>query len=124
MGVAGYPRLANDGAPLIPVAPDAQLQHPQPVRQFRATSGAEDREHFIKPPKHDFPRFEGELPSLWLDRCESYFALYRTPVSNWVTTASLYLEGRAALWWQAVRQTHRYENWGKFGQALQAEFGP
>jgi hypothetical protein len=34
------------------------------------------------------------------------------------------LDGRAALWWQAVRQTRRYETWETFGQALQEEFGP
>jgi hypothetical protein len=58
LGMPGYPRLANDGAPLIPVAPD---------------------------------------------RCASYFELYKTPAQNRVTTASLYLEGRAALWWQVMR---------------------
>nr|XP_051225897.1 uncharacterized protein LOC127343754 [Lolium perenne] len=124
MGVPGYPRLANDGAPLIPAAPDVQLHHPQPARQIRVPAQFEDRDTFVKPPKHDFPRFDGELPNLWLDRCSSYFELYRTPVQNWVTTASLYLDGRAALWWQAVRQLHRPNTWDAFGKALQEEFGP
>jgi hypothetical protein len=97
--------------------------HPPPVRQGRAPSQFDDRDSFVKPPKHDFPRFDGELPNLWLDRCSSYFELYMTPVHNWVPTASLYLDGRAALWWQAVRQGRRPVNWQAFSQALQDEFG-
>jgi hypothetical protein len=84
----------------------------------------EDRDSYVKPPKHDFPRFDGELPSPWLDRCNSYFELYCTLLQNWVTTASLYLHGRAALWWQAVRHAHRNDTWDSFGQPVQEEFGP
>ncbi|KAE8811835.1 hypothetical protein D1007_11249 [Hordeum vulgare] len=28
-----------------------------------------------KPPKHDFPRFEGITPYLWINRCLAYFVL-------------------------------------------------
>ncbi|KAK1614623.1 hypothetical protein QYE76_020140 [Lolium multiflorum] len=104
LGAAGFPRLANDGPPPISTVPDLQRPHPPPIRPNVPPHHHEDREQFVKPPKHDFPRFDGELPNLWLDRCGSYFELYHTPVHNWVTTASLYLDGRAALWWQAFRR--------------------
>ncbi|XP_071683315.1 uncharacterized protein [Lolium perenne] len=58
MGVPGYPRLANDGAPLIPNAPELQRPHPPPVRPNHQTNHHDDREQFVKPPKHDFPRFD------------------------------------------------------------------
>ncbi|KAM0925233.1 hypothetical protein ACQ4PT_004339 [Festuca glaucescens] len=124
LGHPGYPCLANNGAPLLPVAPDTHLGPSPTVRQNRAPMQVEDREQFVKPPKHDFPRFDGYLPNLWLDRCQSYFELYRTSPSIWVTTASLYLDGRAALWWQAVRQSRRAITWDAFARSLQEEFGP
>jgi hypothetical protein len=34
------------------------------------------------------------------------------------------LEGHAALWWQAFRQTHRLVSWDSFSRAIQEEFGP
>ena len=43
----------------------------------RQDSGQERvREYAIKPPKHDFPRFTGENPNLWLDRALTYFEMY------------------------------------------------
>ena len=109
-------RLANDGAPLMPDPPAAAMV-PQPHRlhlpqqpQHRPWTHREE-EVFVKPPKHDFPRFDGQLPTLWLDRCLSYFDLYRTPASNWFTTASLYMDGHAALWLQAFRQTRANISW-------------
>lgn len=42
----------------------------------------------------------------------------------WVTTASLYLDGRAALWWQAACQTRRAASWETFTRMLREEFGP
>lgn len=41
-------------------------REPQPMRR-REYAPECDREHQIKPPKHNFPKFNGENPSLWLD---------------------------------------------------------
>nr|XP_051229269.1 uncharacterized protein LOC127347084 [Lolium perenne] len=135
--VAGQARLADDGPPLIPERPQAQLGAATQARQhhYEAYNGYrgrqqyhqvynDDHDSFVKPPKHDFPRFDGHLPSLWIDRCLSYFELYHTPAINWVTTASLYLDGHAALWWQAFHQSHMTITWEMFSRALQEEFGP
>lgn len=127
LGMPGYPRLANDGAPLLPAAPDAPLSRPQPVRQNADIAPQREREDeggFVKPPKHDFPRFDGSLPTLWLDRCVAYFDMYRVKPQNWVTTASLYVDGHAALWLQAYRQLHAQVSWTRFCQAVVEEFGP
>jgi hypothetical protein len=127
LGMPGYPRLANDGAPLIPVVPEAQVQRPPPVRQNVNLGLLRERDDdggFVKPLKHNFPRFEGTLPSLWLDRCVAYFDMYRVRPQNWVTTASLYVEGHAALWLQAYRQQNPQVTWARFAQAVVEEFGP
>jgi hypothetical protein len=78
----------------------------------------------LKPPKHDFPRFDGALPNLWLDRCEAYFEMYKVRPQNWVTMASMYVDGHAALWLQAHRQQHSQGSWTRFSQAVVEEFGP
>lgn len=126
-------RLANEGPPLIPVVPTSGVQFsPVPPRPHLVRQNAEPRQRvefaedggYVKPPKHDFPRFEGSLPNLWLDRCVAYFELYRVTSHNWVTTASLYMEGHAALWLQAFRQQHPQIPWDFFKQSVVEEFGP
>lgn len=91
LGATGHARLANEGPPLIPETPAVQLAQPPQVRPHQQQHGgyAEERDNFIKPPKHDFPRCDGNLPNLWIDRCLSYFELYRVGPQNWVTTASM-----------------------------------
>jgi hypothetical protein len=125
----GTARLANDGPPLIPESPAVQLvPQPPPLHLTGARRNVEPHHNmhqdnqevggFVKPPKHDFPRFEGTLPNLWIDRCLSYFGLYRVPIQNWVTTASLYMDGHAALWLQAFRQAHPQITWEQFRQSV------
>lgn len=116
------PRLANDGPPLI-----SEVPRPQHVRPNADPEIHREREQdggYVKPPKHDFPRFDGSLPTLWLDRCLAYFDMYNVRPENWVTTASLYVDGHAALWLQAYRQLNVQVPWHRFCQAVIEEFGP
>jgi hypothetical protein len=129
---SGQAPLVNDGPPLIkdlpPVALGAQQQQPQPppIRRNAEYDFGDRVEDggYIKPLKHDFPGFDGSLPNLWLDRGEAYFGLYRVSLQQWVTTASLYMEGHAALWLQAYRQSHGHVSWSEFKRAVVEEFGP
>lgn len=107
-----FARLVNHGPPLLPAR---ALAPPEPDRTG---------EHYTKPPKHDFPRFDGDAPRIWLERCASYFELYKVPQHSWVTTASLYMEGLAAMWLQSYRQAHPGLTWPSFRTAVEEEFGP
>lgn len=78
----------------------------------------------VKLPKHDFPKFNGTTPYIWLNRCETYFELYRVPPLSWVTTASLCIEGHTAQWLQAFLQAHRALTWATFCTAIKEEFSP
>ncbi|XP_044322006.1 uncharacterized protein [Triticum aestivum] len=93
---------------------------PEPRREFAA---ARDQDSHVKPPKHHFPRFAGENPRLWLDQALTYFNMYRVPEHHWVSTATLYLEGHAALWWQAFKQRRRLWPWDDFAMEIALEFG-
>lgn len=67
---------------------------------------------------------DGVAPRVWLDRCLAYFELYHVPQHNWVATSALYVEGHAALWLRAFRQTHPVITWDLFRRAVEEEFGP
>nr|XP_040245087.1 uncharacterized protein LOC120964447 [Aegilops tauschii subsp. strangulata] len=117
--------LYTDGAAQLSFA--RLVNHGPPLLTARSPSSSEidcHGDHYIKPPKHDFPRFDGNAPRIWLDRCTTYFELYRVPQHSWVTTAALYMDGLAAMWLQAYRQTHPGVNWQAFRAAVQEEFGP
>jgi hypothetical protein len=53
-----------------------------------------------KIPKLDFPKFNGEHPRVWKDRCEKYFSMYNLLVHLWVPFATLNFESNASLWLQ------------------------
>ncbi|KAI4996274.1 hypothetical protein ZWY2020_048040 [Hordeum vulgare] len=76
-----------------------------------------------KPPKHDFPQFDGSTPYLWIDRCIAYFDLYWVAPHNWVATTEVYIDGQVAHWMHAFRQTHRDITWEAFTASLLEEFG-
>ncbi|XP_044326440.1 uncharacterized protein [Triticum aestivum] len=115
-----HARLGDHRPPLIPVAPQGGFVAPAAIPS--PTSGYHDNDYH-KPPKHDFPRFDGDAPYLWLDRCLAYFELYKVEQHKWVTTAALYIEGQAAHWLQAFRQTRHGLTWDSFTAAVLEEFG-
>ena len=120
------PRLLDQRPPLLATAPQpgVQSQHQQYHQIGEAHHQQQHHgDHYVKPPKHDFPRFDGSAPYLWLDRCRAYFDLYHVPPSSWVTTATLYIKGQAAHWLHAFRQTHGGLGWDAFCTAITEEFG-
>lgn len=94
---------------------------PSPAYQRRPQYDRQD--YFTKPPKHDLPRFSGECPHVWLDMSITYFEMYRVPSDQWIATASLYMEGHAALWLQAFKRWHFLLHWDDFVAAVLEEFG-
>ncbi|KAE8812295.1 hypothetical protein D1007_10644 [Hordeum vulgare] len=120
-----FVRLANAGLPLIGMRLTAPLFGAAEQRIQQEAYQEEHRDAYtVKPPKHDFPKFDGSAPYLWIDQCETYFQLYHVPPHSWVTMATLYIEGHAVHWAQAFRQAHRTLNWPEFCTAVKEEFGP
>ncbi|KAI5009045.1 hypothetical protein ZWY2020_010093 [Hordeum vulgare] len=120
-----FPCLANTGSPLIRTRPAASLFGAAQLHAQQEAYPEERRDTYtVKPPKHDFPRFDGSASYLWIDRGESYFKLYCVPSHRWVATASLYIEGHAAHWLQAFHQAYRALNWQELCAVVKEEFGP
>lgn len=106
------PGLANQGPPLLP------------VQALVPTASDRNDDYYTKPPEQDFRRFDDVAPRIWPERSTSYFKLYRVPPNMWVPTPTLYMDGLAAMWLQAYRQSHPSLTWATFSATVQEEFGP
>lgn len=74
-------------------------------------------------PKMMFPRFSGEHPQIWKDQCLDYFRVFNISPLLWLTTATLHLDGNAAIWLQSYKLRHELSGWPQFITAVEAEFG-
>jgi hypothetical protein len=57
-------------------------------------------------PKMSFPRFDGEHPRIWRDKCYDYFRAFNISAALWLTTATLHMDGNAAIWLQSYKKRH------------------
>ena len=106
MTPATSPAAEGDG--ILPVPPQYTSPlvspHYSPQHQFDPGRSSEDsgtRKSWM--PKMDFRKFDGTDARIWLDGCESYFALYDIPENFKVTSASLHMIGDAAHWFHAYK---------------------
>jgi len=74
-------------------------------------------------PKMAFPRFTGENPRIWKDKCLDYFHIFNIPESMWVTSASMNMDDNAAKWLQVYKLKHCLETWSEFMAAVEDQFG-
>jgi hypothetical protein len=73
--------------------------------------------------KLNFPKFAGEDPVIWHDKCVDYFTFFKVPESMWVTVASLHMEGNVTRWLQVYKLKKNLGTWTQFGQAVKSKFG-
>jgi hypothetical protein len=77
----------------------------------------------FKLPKIDFPKFEGEHPQVWKEKCEKYFCMYNVPVNVWVPFATINFRGNAELWFQSYKAQHSVGTWPELCVAITPKFG-
>jgi len=99
-------RLANNGPPLLESQHGAKGYVTAPSSPKEAVENTQAGDYIVRPRRHDFPWFTGEKPLLWVDLCLTYFDMYKVPEHHWVSSATLHLDGHAALWFQAYKRTH------------------
>jgi hypothetical protein len=114
--------LTNNGGPLLDT-PQTSSAGAAGGFHTAPCSPQEHDEVRVRAPRHDFPKFRGATPLLWIDQCLTYFDMFKIPSYQWVGMASLYLEGNAALWYQAYKRRHDLPGWEKFMAAVLEEFG-
>jgi hypothetical protein len=134
--------LTNHGAPLLGSVPDgppnfrtapSSPQNPAEQHGRQEQNGHQILSHAdrhapdqgdlrVRAPRHDFPKFSGEMPLLWIDQSTNYFEMFKIPPHQWVGIAMLYLEGHAALWYQAFKRRYTQVTWEIFTAAVIEEF--
>ncbi|PWA98195.1 hypothetical protein CTI12_AA000110 [Artemisia annua] len=88
-----------------------------PPNQFHMTQW-----HNNKPPKMDFPKFEGSDPRGWVIRSNQYFEFHPMDEIRKAKYASTYFEGRASRWYQFYHIGREWITWGDFTQDVVRRF--
>jgi hypothetical protein len=70
-----------------------------------------------------FPRFNGDQPRIWKDKCLDYFCLFNVNPSMWLISCTLHMDGDAALWLKAYRLRHEISTWTELMIAVEEKFG-
>jgi hypothetical protein len=73
--------------------------------------------------KMSFPRFDGDQPRIWKEKCLDYFRLFNVNPALWLVSATLHMEGNAALWLKAYRLRHEINTWPQLMLAVEEKFG-
>jgi hypothetical protein len=96
---ARHPRgsLVNNGLPLLDT-PQTSVDGAAAAIAAAATAMAfhtplssttEHEKVRVRAPRHDFPKFQGATPTLWIDQCLTYFERFKIPHHQWVSLSSL-----------------------------------
>ncbi|CAO2189278.1 unnamed protein product [Urochloa humidicola] len=88
---------------------------------FHNSSRSDPRD--FKLPKLDFPKFNGDNPRVWREKCEKYFSVYRVPVSLWVSFATINFRGNAELWMQSYEAQYSIDSWPDLCIVVEEKFG-
>jgi hypothetical protein len=88
-GASQFPKLLRSAYDIPEPSSNKEL--------FSYTS--EHKEH--KHPILDCPRFNGEHPRVWKEKCEKNFTLFKVPLHIWAPYASINVGDNPALWLQS-----------------------
>ncbi|KAG8369727.1 hypothetical protein BUALT_Bualt14G0043900 [Buddleja alternifolia] len=74
-------------------------------------------------PRVEFPHFDGDNPRAWILRCNRYFQVIPTiPEEHKVALASVYLDGKAEMWFQGFMEGRELPSWPQFTLAILERF--
>jgi hypothetical protein len=74
-------------------------------------------------PRIDFPKFEGEHPKIWKEKCEKYFLMSGVPHDMWVPFATMHFHSHATYWLQTFEAQHAHYSWAELCVAVDTKFG-
>ncbi|KAL2235596.1 UNVERIFIED_CONTAM: hypothetical protein Sindi_1291800 [Sesamum indicum] len=71
----------------------------------------------------EFSYFDGENARGWIRRCTRYFQLIPIPEDQKVAMASIYMQGKAELWFQGYVERRKFHTWDGFVVNVLERFG-
>jgi hypothetical protein len=103
--------------------------HRPPPRARRGTgddnTGDSNHDSHSTAHKMEFPKFDGAGDPLpWLNQCERFFHVRRTPDDKKVAFAAFYLLNDPQLWFHRMELNGSRPTWLQFVQLVNACFGP
>jgi hypothetical protein len=96
-------------------------------RRRAGDDGADTSDEAFLPTTHklDFPKFNGTSDPLpWLNHCERYFLVRRTPEHQRVAFVVFYHLDDSQLWFHRLELNGGQPTWLQFVQLVNARFGP
>jgi hypothetical protein len=70
-----------------------------------------------------FPKFSGDNPRIWIDKCCDYFRIYNIPECMWTTTALLHMDDNATKCLQVYKLNVGLGDWNIFVRLVEEKFG-
>jgi hypothetical protein len=99
------------------------LQQQQCAFEGRQRGDNEVKTHHNALPKLSLPKFNGDNPRIWIDKCVDYFRIFNIPECMWTTAASLHMEDNATKWLQMHKIIVVLTDWLAFVAAVEQKFG-
>ena len=103
--------------PVTGMAPTSHLRTHEFVPEVSAGSSRSSHK-----PKLEFPKFDGQQPRLWKDKCESYFEVYEISDALKPRFAALNFTGLAETWLHTAELRGRFMSWEALHTAVCARF--
>ncbi|XP_026410205.1 uncharacterized protein LOC113305366 [Papaver somniferum] len=85
-------------------------------------SGGRDSHQFHRMPKLDFPRFDGDNPKSWIQKCEYYFQMHNIAELHKTRMAAIHMDGKASKWYDNFCLTQAVITWPYFCHNVCARF--
>ncbi|XP_026399861.1 uncharacterized protein LOC113295752 [Papaver somniferum] len=85
-------------------------------------SRGRDSNHFHRTPKLDFPRFDGDNPKSWIQKCEYYFQMHNIAELHLTKMEAIHMDGKTSKWYDNFCLTQAVIPWPYFCQSVCARF--
>ncbi|KAL4318355.1 hypothetical protein GQ457_18G008640 [Hibiscus cannabinus] len=78
----------------------------------------QSQQTFFPKPKIEIQLFDGTNPRSWIRKCDRYFSIFAIPNTQKLSVASMYLTGKAEVWYDGYIMQKHHLSWHEFAADL------